>query len=215
MRASLIAAATAEGNYYAQHHKYIGGYQALQSLNAAANLVEFVEGGAHGFGLGTGAGVDGTPGTTSGTSWELDLTNGKIVATCKDWGHGAHACPTGKWHPNLPAALAHQATTGTKSAPASAAPSSPTTSSASTSAAPPSSLTTSQRNAVASAKNYLSTAAFSRQGLIDQLSSSAGEGYPVSDATVAVDSLHVNWDAEAIQSAKQYLHTSPFSALHG
>jgi hypothetical protein len=37
-------------------------------------------------------------------------------------------------------------------------------------------LTTSQENAVASAKSYLSLQAFSRQGLINQLSSSAGEG---------------------------------------
>ena len=53
--------------------------------------------------------------------------------------------------------------------------------------------------------------AFSKQGLIDQLSSSAGDGYSVQDATVAVDSLTVSWDAEAVQDAKQYLQTQPFS----
>ena len=52
---------------------------------------------------------------------------------------------------------------------------------------------------------------FSRQGLIDQLSSSAGNGYSVSDATVVVDSLHVDWNAQAARSAKDYLQTSPFS----
>jgi short-subunit dehydrogenase len=72
-------------------------------------------------------------------------------------------------------------------------------------------LTTSQQNAVAAAKNYLSMQGFSRQGLIDQLSSSAGDGYSVSDATVAVDSLQVNWDAEAVASAKSYLQMSSFS----
>jgi hypothetical protein len=72
-------------------------------------------------------------------------------------------------------------------------------------------LTTSQQNAVAAAKDYLSTQGFSEQGLIDQLSSSAGDGYSVSDATVAVDSLHVDWDAQAVSSAKEYLQTTSFS----
>lgn len=51
---------------------------------------------------------------------------------------------------------------------------------------------------------------FSRQGLIDQLSSSAGEGYSVADATFAVDSLNVGWNALAV-AAKAYLKTSSFS----
>jgi len=80
-----------------------------------------------------------------------------------------------------------------------------------TSTTPPSSLTTSQQNAVAAANNYLSMKGFSRQGLIDQLSSSAGDGYPVNDATVAVDSLHVDWNAEAVKSAKDYLKMTSFS----
>lgn len=58
--------------------------------------------------------------------------------------------------------------------------------SANTSGGPASNFTTSQQNAVASAKNYLSLQGFSRHGLIAQLSSSAGEGYSVRDATVAV-----------------------------
>jgi len=52
---------------------------------------------------------------------------------------------------------------------------------------------------------------FSRQGLIDQLSSSAGSGYSVADATAAVDSLNADWNAEAVKSAKQYLAMSGFS----
>jgi hypothetical protein len=72
-------------------------------------------------------------------------------------------------------------------------------------------LTQQQKSAVASAKQYLDTEAFSQQGLIDQLDSPDGAGYSVSDATVAVDSLTVNWNAEAEQSAKEYLQTQPFS----
>lgn len=72
-------------------------------------------------------------------------------------------------------------------------------------------LTNQQQNAARSAREYLSFAAFSRQGLIDQLSSSYGDAYPVQDATIAVDSLNVDWNAEAVQSAKQYLQMSGFS----
>ena len=61
------------------------------------------------------------------------------------------------------------------------------------------------------ANQYLSTQAFSQQGLIDQLDSSAGSGYSVNDATVAVDSLTVDWNAEAVQAAKEYLKTQAFS----
>jgi len=53
-------------------------------------------------------------------------------------------------------------------------------------------LTGPQKNAVRSAKQYLRMTGFSRDGLIEQLSSSAGDGYNVSDATVAVDSLNVD-----------------------
>ncbi len=80
-----------------------------------------------------------------------------------------------------------------------------------TTSTPGSSSTVSEQNAVADAKQYLETSAFSKQGLIDQLDSSAGSGFSVSDATTAVDSLNVNWDSEAVQSAKQYLQTSAFS----
>jgi hypothetical protein len=72
-------------------------------------------------------------------------------------------------------------------------------------------LTTSQQSAVAAAKQYLATSAFSMQGLIDQLDSSAGSGFSVNDAKVAVDSLNVNWNSEAVQAAKQYRQTSAFS----
>jgi hypothetical protein len=72
-------------------------------------------------------------------------------------------------------------------------------------------LTGPQKNAVRSAKQYLSISGFSRAGLIQQLSSSAGDGYDVADATVAVDSLDVDWNENATKSAKQYLSISGFS----
>jgi len=72
-------------------------------------------------------------------------------------------------------------------------------------------LTSAQRNAVRSAKQYLRMTGFSREGLIGQLSSSAGDGYDIADATAAVDSLDVDWNANAVKSAKQYLNMTGFS----
>ena len=72
-------------------------------------------------------------------------------------------------------------------------------------------LTGPQKNAVRSAKQYLSISGFSRDGLINQLSSTAGDGYDVADATAAVDSLNVDWNENAAKSATQYLNISGFS----
>lgn len=72
-------------------------------------------------------------------------------------------------------------------------------------------LTGPQKNAVRSAKQYLSMTGFSRAGLIEQLSSDAGEGYDKKDATVAVDSLNADWNKQAERSAKQYLDMMGFS----
>jgi hypothetical protein len=80
---------------------------------------------------------------------------------------------------------------------------------ASSSSAPD--LTESQQNAVSAATSYLQLGGFSKQGLIDQLDSSAGDGYSVQDATVAVDSLSVDYNAEAVRSARSYLQESSFS----
>lgn len=73
------------------------------------------------------------------------------------------------------------------------------------------SLTGPQKNAVRSAKQYLSLQGFSRDGLIQQLSSSYGDGYRVADATAAVDSLNIDWNKQAVRSAKQYLDLQGFS----
>ena len=78
-------------------------------------------------------------------------------------------------------------------------------------AASKSSLTTSQQAAARSAKSYLSFSGFSRQGLIHQLSSDAGDKFSVDDATAAVDSLNADWKAQAARSAKSYLSFSGFS----
>lgn len=73
------------------------------------------------------------------------------------------------------------------------------------------SMTGPQKNAVRSAQQYLSFTGFSREGLIQQLSSSYGDGYKTADATIAVDSLNVDWNEQAVKSAKQYLDISGFS----
>ncbi len=72
-------------------------------------------------------------------------------------------------------------------------------------------ITLAMENALESAENYLSFSAFSRLGLIEQLSSEYGEGFEVADATWAVDHLRVNWNEQAVKSAKDYLEFSSFS----
>ena len=71
--------------------------------------------------------------------------------------------------------------------------------------------TLSEHEALLSAQGYLATQAFSKKGLIHQLSSKYGEGFPKADAIWAVNHLHVNWFAEAVKSAREYLKTQPFS----
>lgn len=72
-------------------------------------------------------------------------------------------------------------------------------------------LTPGQDNALRAAQNYLETMPFSRQGLIDQLSSEFGNGFDVEDATFAVDNLTVDWQEQAVRQAESYLETMPFS----
>lgn len=72
--------------------------------------------------------------------------------------------------------------------------------------------TESQQNAIDSAQQYLAMQPFSKAGLINQLSSSAGEGYPMADAVFAVNHIGpVDWTHEAYLSAKQYLQMQPQS----
>ena len=68
--------------------------------------------------------------------------------------------------------------------------------------------TVSQKNAVRSAQNYLSIMAFSRSGLIEQLTF---EGYPTKDAEYAVDKVNPDWLEQAAKSAQNYLSMMAFS----
>lgn len=76
-------------------------------------------------------------------------------------------------------------------------------------------LTFEQKNAVSSAIDYLNFRAFSRQGLIDQLSSEYGSGFSVEDATAAVNFLEdrgaVDWNEQAEKAAQEYLDYKSFS----
>ena len=72
-------------------------------------------------------------------------------------------------------------------------------------------ITNRQKNAVRSSNNYLRIQGFSRDGLIEQLSSPYGDGYSVADATAAVNSLSVDWNEQAARSAQQYLSMMGFS----
>lgn len=75
--------------------------------------------------------------------------------------------------------------------------------------------TVSQQNAYQAAQSYLSFTSFSRAGLIDQLTSEYGDGYPPEDAEFAVARLEaeggVDWNAEAAEAAASYLGFTSFS----
>ena len=93
-------------------------------------------------------------------------------------------------------------------APATTAPAAPATSAP----AAPGGPTVSQQQALDSAKSYLDMGTgFSRAGLIDQLSSSAGDQFSVADATWAVDHSGADWYAQAVMSAKGYMKMGGFS----
>ena len=73
-------------------------------------------------------------------------------------------------------------------------------------------ITVAQQQAVDAAKSYLDLGSgFSRAGLIDQLTSSAGSGFSVADATFAVNYLHPDFDAQAVLAAKSYMQLGGFS----
>ena len=78
---------------------------------------------------------------------------------------------------------------------------------------PSESLSPEQENAIESARNYLDFMAFSKQGLIDQLSSPAGDDYPQDVAVFAVEHIEddVDWNEQAVKSAENYLDLMPFS----
>jgi host cell surface-exposed lipoprotein len=65
--------------------------------------------------------------------------------------------------------------------------------------------------AVQSAESYLALSGFSKEGLYEQLSSSAGEGFTQAQAQYAVDRVDADWNKEAVQSARSYLDLMPMS----
>ena len=72
-------------------------------------------------------------------------------------------------------------------------------------------LTSGQENALQAGQNYIDIMPFSHKGLIRQLSSPAGDGYSVADATFAANHVDADWNAEAVEAARNYLNTMPFS----
>jgi hypothetical protein len=72
-------------------------------------------------------------------------------------------------------------------------------------------MTSGQENALKSAQNYLDMSGFSKAGLIQQLSSSAGDGVSKADATFAANHVGADWNKEAVESAQRYLDLQSFS----
>jgi len=67
-------------------------------------------------------------------------------------------------------------------------------------------MTTAQQQAVDAAEGYLSDGqGFSQQGLLNQLTSSDGNGFSKPDAEYAINYLNPNWDQQAVDAAKGYL----------
>jgi len=56
--------------------------------------------------------------------------------------------------------------------------------------------------ALGAAKSYLSTGGFSRAGLINQLTSSYGDGFSKAEAVWGVDHAYANWNAEAVEACQ-------------
>lgn len=77
--------------------------------------------------------------------------------------------------------------------------------------APENNFTASQEAAMESAQSYLDMGGFSRKGLIQQLSSGAGEGFPHKDAIFAIRHLRPDWKAQAVKSARGYVEMGGFS----
>lgn len=75
--------------------------------------------------------------------------------------------------------------------------------------------TLAQQNAIRSAESYLGFTAFSRKGLIQQLTSEYGEGFDLADAEFAVAAIEasggVDWNEQAAKSAQSYLELTSFS----
>ena len=103
-------------------------------------------------------------------------------------------------------------TPAASSPPASSAPWDSNTLAPSASSAPAAPApTVAQEQALDAAKSYLDMGGFSKAGLIEQLTSSAGEGFEMADARWAVRHAHADWNEQAVESAKSYLDMGGFS----
>jgi hypothetical protein len=73
-------------------------------------------------------------------------------------------------------------------------------------------MTTGQQNAVQSAQSYLDMGSgFSQAGLMEQLTSTSGEGFSKADATFAINNIKPDWNEQAVLSAKGYMKMGGFS----
>ena len=131
--------------------------------------------------------------------------NTKLASSKKQ----SSAAPTTTPPTTTPPTTAPPTTTPPTTTPPTTAP---TTQAPKPTAPPAPAETPGQANARRSAEQYLSLGnGFSRAGLIQQLSSSFGEGFSLEDATYGVDATHTDWNAQACLSAKGYLKLSAFS----
>jgi hypothetical protein len=68
--------------------------------------------------------------------------------------------------------------------------------------------TVSQKSAIQAAENYLDTGmGYSRNGLIEQLTSKMGSGFKRADAVFAIKQIKPNWNKQAVMAAKNYMET--------
>lgn len=67
------------------------------------------------------------------------------------------------------------------------------------------------QNALKTAESYLQTFPFSKQGLLEQLTSEHGSKFPQDAAQYAIDNLKVDYKEQALKSAKNYMDTMPMS----
>jgi hypothetical protein len=111
---------------------------------------------------------------------------------------------------NNPGNSSSAAQTSAAAATPSSAPASSDPSPSSSPAGP--SMTTAQQQAVDAAQGYLQMGSgFSYESLLNQLTSSSGDGFSTSDAKFAISYLHPDWDAQAVEAAKGYLQVGGFS----
>ena len=150
-------------------------------------------------GLGTACADESDTGARNTTSTEDDTTTTEPTTTTESTTTTTEEPTTTTAAPTTTTTTEEPTTTTTTSTTTTLPPTTTTT-------APPEDPEVS--NARRSAESYLDLMGFSRTGLIEQLEF---EGYSVDAATAAVDSLDVDWFAEAAESAQSYIDMMGFS----